>query len=487
MELLKQVYSLIRTLDQQEKNLFVALSSIKGSAASKEYFALYEFLDKQQVLDPLAVEQRYVSKGGSKQQSNDLQYLLEQLIASMQFSKASSSLKVNMYASITAIENLIEKEQYELALREIKLAIKNCENQDLIPALLILQEYKNFCNFFLDGTNSAATGKTLKEMLDQSFELFVSKKSMYLAFQFGKCKQSFDHSHEAIYLNQMLGFYNQFSKLMKSIERPLSANELLLYGKIKYEFAFCEKKYEKALKNIYPLLDIVSNDIADNIQAFWVYLSFNWSGFNAACKAAKKSVARSFISKSESYLKVALIKNSSEYSRELKKFVLRQKIQWIYYFEDYSMLRDYAIAIDDQAYSSSDFSINSLLQSRIQICICHCMSGQVQEAYEIMRKLAVADKLNHSFELMMTYHIVKILYEIDQKQFDVCDYSLNNFKRYINTHTKNLQQDIGIYKDLLLLFNKRSVHEKGDFKGYQISDIKEPMYLFVHKYISKIY
>ncbi len=79
----------------------------------------------------------------------------------------------------------------------------------------------------------------------------------------------------------------------------------------------------------------------------------------------------------------------------------------------------------------------------------------------------------------MTYYAIKILFELHQKQYNVCDYTLNNFHRYIQNYSNNKEVDKAVYKKLLYLFKSASINNyKSDNKEKLLFD-KELLYSFI--------
>lgn len=261
--------------------------------------------------------------------------------------------------------------------------------------------------------------------------------------------------------------------------RELSIDEKLLDLKVNFEYAFCLRKYEKALKHINEMIDVIEKDIATNIQAFWVYINFVWNAFDVACKSHKKIIAKNYIALSEAYLKYPIIQKNIDYKIELKKFMLRQKIQYIYYFEDYIMIVDYTNELENKEYKQTDFNINNLNKSHLQASVMLALNNHISDAYTIIEKQSHDDSFDSTIEFKMTYYVIKILFELHQKQYNVCDYTLNNFHRYIQNYSNHKEVDKAVYKKLLYLFKSASINNfKPDDKQKLLFD-KELLYSFV--------
>ena len=482
MDQLKSIFELIKKLDQHEKNNFVALSNIKSDSNQKEYFILYELLVAQTVLDTEKIQELYSNRKNEKLLSNDIVYLEEQILHSLQVSKRYDTAKNQAYAKIILIENLISKELYKLANKEIKKAIYICKDQDLLPVSLILNEYKNFCDFYLQGSNSENTEIILKELVDESYELYISKKIYYICFEFGKSKQSFDKTKDKKYLEQMTHHYNGFKKIINSINRELTINESVLCEKIKFEYTFTIKKYHQSIIHLNNILKIVEDDIDTEIQAFWVYLNFIWCGFESCCLSNKKIKAKSFIHKATEYSKLKIIKSNDSYLNELDKFMIKLKIQYMLFFEDYSMLNDYTIMLNETINSNTDFAINSLIKSKVQLSICYLLNNHIAKSYALIDEVTRDEKLELNYDFKTCHYLIKIVYEIHQKQYDLSDYSLKNFYRFIKSNSPNKEYDISIYKLFLQFHKHNSIGEKLPKQTNRIKKDNLLLYSFILSY-----
>jgi hypothetical protein len=483
MDQLKSIFELIKKLDQHEKNNFVALSNIKSDSNQKEYFLLYKLLESEAVLNNDKIYELYSSRKNEKLLANDLVYLEEQIFHSLQISKRYDSAKHQVYAKIILIENLISKELYKLANKEIKKALQICKNQDLLPVSLILNEYKNFCDFFLQGSNSENTQIILKELVDDSYELYISKKVYYICFEFAKSKQSYDKTKDRKYLEQMTDNYTEFKKIYKFINRELTINESLLEDKIRFEYTFTIKKYHQSIIHINNILKIIEKDIDTEIQAFWVYLNFIWCAFESCCLSNKKITAKSFMNKANEYSRLKIIKSNESYIYELDKFILKMKIQYMLFFEDYSMLKDYTIKLAETINSNTDFTINSLSKSKVQLSICYLLNNQINKSYELIDEVTRDEKFEMNYDYKICYYLIKTIYEIHQKQYDLSDYSLKNFYRFIKSNSNNLEYDTSIYKLFLQVHKHTSLGEKFP---KQLNSIKKDnllLYSFILSYL----
>lgn len=79
-------------------------------------------------------------------------------------------------------------------------------------------------------------------------------------------------------------------------------------------------------------------------------------------------------------MKYPFIQKNIDYKIELKKFILRQKIQYIYYFEDYTMLVDYTNELENKEYKQTDFNINNLNKSHLQASVMLALNNHISDA-----------------------------------------------------------------------------------------------------------
>lgn len=163
------------------------------------------------------MDENYASRNKENQWHTDLNYLRELLYQTLQASKNKLSTKEYLYSRIRVIENLANKKLYKLALIEIKDCIKLAEKDRLLPILLILNEYKSFCDFFIHGLNSKETRNTLARMMKDANELSIDKQLLYLVFQFGKSKQLIEKDPSDKNVSELKDSFNEWKKLISSI------------------------------------------------------------------------------------------------------------------------------------------------------------------------------------------------------------------------------------------------------------------------------
>lgn len=486
MELLQQVFDLVKTFNNSERNNFLTYANLKGKSDIKDYVKLFHLLDEQKELVSSTIKDQYQLNGKLNQLSNDLNYLEEQLLNSFLLYKNDQLYKIEVFNNIKIIEVLIVKKCYKIALKIINKTIEKLEQNDNSPVLIVLYEYKNFCNFYIKKENNLQTKEILKKLVDISYEIYIQRKIYYNAFEFGQSKIEYDKLKSVENLKELNIHYKNWNQLFKSIDRKLLDEEILLFNKVLAEYYFSINNYIKALKYIKQTILIVEKDINTEIQAFWLYIKILFDAFDTCCLANKKIIAKIYIIKAENYAKLPIIKNDKNHLNELNKFILKLKIQYLYYFNDYLMLNDYAVRIPEIESKTNNFGINSLEISKLQIAIAFVLNNQLDKAYDITISLNSSDLVNEKNTYKITTLLIKILFEINNKQFNVADYSIKNLYRYIQQHSQDKTIDKLIYKAVTILFKQKSNNQKVSLDGILEQLIKgktNDMHHFIISYL----
>lgn len=276
--------------------------------------------------------------------------------------------------------------------------------------------------------------------------------------------------------------YNAYFKVIKSIKRELTSSEIFLTNNIKYEYLFTIKKYNQSIVYLNAAISTIEKDVFNDIRIFWLYLNLIWFAFEASCLANKKNISKEYIKKAIAYSKSDLVQSDSNYLFEINKFILKMKIQNMLYVEEFSMLHDYSVMlfeIMEKKSSQREFYINSLLQSKIQLSICYIINRDIKKSYDLIQDIATDDKFTQNHDYKMCYYIIKIHYEIHQKQYDLCHYSIHNLYRYIKTNSINKELDTTIYKKLQQYF-KTITQQKAKLKAIQqIERVDSLMYSMI--------
>lgn len=190
MEQLQSLFNLIKKLDKYEKNNFISLSSTTRNYQTKSYFLLYELLESNEELDINAIKEFYKKNNRENSLQNDINYLEEQLLHSLQIVNNTTNTKLQIHSRIVIIQNLVLKEQYKVALKEIKKVQLLCVTDELLPFSLLLKELYNYCAFYLFAPNSDDILSSYKTLADDSYELYMSKLINYTCAEFMNSKKN---------------------------------------------------------------------------------------------------------------------------------------------------------------------------------------------------------------------------------------------------------------------------------------------------------
>lgn len=452
MNLIKELFSIIKSLTKKEKLRFTELAEQSGSKKKKRYYMLYLLLESQDNFDEIAVENFYHSYT-KKQFSDDKQYLQEQLVNLLKMRLASEIPKVDVIDNLSNAQILLKAGAYGLAKKSIDTAYNIAQKNNYVIYQYKALEDKMSLLGLLNASNSEylkiseELGLLLVKMKQvQQISNFTIRLSEYTQAYASTQKKKFKEL-----CHKLLDEWNSISN-HDTMDKSAYILELnFLVGL----YSGCEE-FESALELIEKGLSIIAEDRDKHYMTAFLTLTWVTNGVTISLRVQDTSRANIFYEKLSKIENSEYVKLNETLDIEFKKVKTRLKIEILFASMDFQGIIDREKEITLFSKIQTSFT-EDFLPSVSQLAWSYFFLKDYRKAYNFILQNLPLNAVKETYINNLNYYVLKALIELETEDYINANNTIRNLTRLIKKSSPLAKEDALIYKFLSSIYSYRNL------------------------------
>jgi len=452
MNLIKELFFIIKSLTKKEKVRFSELSEQSGGKKNKRYYQLYLLLERLENFDELVVENFYQSYS-KKQLTDDKQYLQEQLVNLLKMRLDSEIPEVEVVNNISNAQVFLKVGAYGLAKKSIDTAYDIAQkNNHIIYQYKALEEKMSLLGL-LNAKNEEYL-KISEELGDLLMKMKHIQQISNFTIRLRGYTQAYANTQKIKFkelCHQLKDEWNSITQLdvMDKTTHLLEMNFLVgLYSG-------CEE-LENALEIIEKGLSIMAEDIDKQYMAAFLTLTWVTNGVTMSLRVPDTLRANSFFEKLDILGNSEYVKLNETLALELKKVKTRLRIEILFASLDFQGITERAEEITLFSRIQTSFTENNL-PTLSRLVWSYLFLRSHRKAYNFILQNLPLNEVKESYIYNLNYYVLKALIELETEDYISANNTIRNLTRLIKKSATTLKEDTLIYKFLTAVYSYRNL------------------------------
>ncbi|MBD3270453.1 hypothetical protein GF376_02920 [Candidatus Peregrinibacteria bacterium] len=439
------LYKLIKSLTKSEKRYF----KISSAEESKNYLALFDFIDKQKKYDEEAVKKHFVGKTFIKQLHVTKNYLSKLILKSLKNFHQKSSKDIEIKNLLQDIEILYKKDLYDICENEIEKCIKLAEEYEKFPSLLDALNWKR--KLLITRFGATESRKDIDSIIEKQNDTL--KKLFNLNEYYELTANFFEYFQTASQLTPTV--YTSLSKnpLITNPDNALTFQSKVLYCNLLFSYQiYKDRNYQAAFQSLEHLVALLERNpefLREDPENYITAINHQIEILLHTKKYTEVSELFEKIRKAPKKF------NFKEQKRGLIKPILQTYIHEIDLFKNTNQI-DKAIAkipeIEDLLKKYKTKTLDDLrIIFFLYFAYLHLLKKEHQKTRYYLEKIEKYPDTNNNFELHSLAHFLKLMNEYEMEHFQALNKLAGATKNFIKQYHRPRP-----FQKLLITFFQKS-------------------------------